>query len=257
MTLTEVAENATTSQVAAVIRPEINLNLQAFWVRLTRGLTAEMSVDLYVRDLDPDGFVTDNQPYIDELRRMSHQSIERLAAVAVELAKEKVGDRLTRVIVRAETLKNRRDMVWPEGSKEQLFPNGSNHSSVGFESVFFDAALVDNHVCGGYDGQFRCDLQVATPRQHNVRRGLLIEEIQRQFKIAMLKASCEDLVQGVAQVAIDVAREEALAVKARVYNLTGWAGIYWEKGMQVPPFPRNATRAETKRTKAYSRQRVC
>ncbi len=111
--------------------------------------------------------------------------------------------------------------------------------------------LVDNFVCGGVDGQFAMRCWIST-------RGLTSEGFVVEVKSFIdavkeaydpdkhtLKASCEELANGVLTVALKlVGRSRLSEVKVEVENLTGVVQLLWEHGDEVPVFPRKATESE-------------
>lgn len=132
--------------------------------------------------------------------------------------------------------------------------------------------LADAFVCGGVKNKFHYSAKVTT-------RGLtsegfvtevkaLIDDIEYAFDRGeiryvgctepasgqVLKASCEELAQGVLNViAYRVPGLETCSVV--VENLTGHVLLDWQKGERVEPFPRKATAAEQGETIASPKSR--
>ncbi len=128
-----------------------------------------------------------------------------------------------------------------------------------------EASLADNHVCGGYDGQFRmsCELTVDTLDGSGFVTDNLsvIKEVKRSFGKTMLKASCEELACGVVNVASKLVGTRLIKASVRVFNLTGHVQVQWNEGEEIPEFPRIATPEERRVTEgarsSYEPARGC
>ncbi len=115
-----------------------------------------------------------------------------------------------------------------------------------------EASLADNHVCGGYDGEFQasCDLVADSLDSSGFVTDNLgfIELVKQAFSATMLKASCEELALGIVNLACSTVGSRLARASVQVFNLTGSANVSWVKGDGVPPFPREATRQERRDT---------
>lgn len=122
-----------------------------------------------------------------------------------------------------------------------------------------DVSLANNFVCGGVDDEFETKFEIEV-------RGLdksgfasevktLIEGVHSAFnpKDGMLKASCEELAEGVAYAVQRTLRlesgQELVSIKTRVMNRTGHVDFSWHEDEQAPRFPRLATAEERSATK--------
>lgn len=130
----------------------------------------------------------------------------------------------------------------------------------------FDVAvnLAESFVCGGVNGEFEVTIFLTT-------RGLTAEGYVAEVRSlmdavknayapgrGMLKASCEELAGGVVHVIHKALPKRVISIEAHVKNLTGHVLVEWEKGNEVPEFPRTATRAEREAsTKPSQRKPAC
>lgn len=134
----------------------------------------------------------------------------------------------------------------------QAWARNSMRSSIFLNRFRVEAALVDDMVCGGYDGGFECEVEVFVDRLdadgfavHNER---FVQTVRDEFARGTFKASCEELSAGVAFVATQMVDDRLTSVHVRVYNLTGYTTAVWKRGMKIPTFPRFATDKEIERT---------
>ena len=121
------------------------------------------------------------------------------------------------------------------------------------------AILVDNAVCGGYDGYFNTDISIVVDQVHawTVLHNRIMPQVYLRFREAIIKASCEELCAGLAHIAIQIAGQPLVSFSARVQNLTGYAEIIWYSGQAMPPFPRLATQLEAKQMTQMQRRPRC
>ncbi len=119
-------------------------------------------------------------------------------------------------------------------------------------------SLADAFVCGGVNGQFQYEAWIKAEQLDN--RGFILDvkdvigRIEHAFSQTMLKASCEELCNGVAHTILSLGVEEGIRlteVKVRVKNMTGHVELLWEDGDTSPAFPRAATAKE--REEKYTR----
>ena len=122
-----------------------------------------------------------------------------------------------------------------------------------------EARLVNNAACGGYDGHFEAEVSVTADKLDGngfvVHNEEFTQSIRRQFASGNIKASCEELAQGIVNVAGLEIDDRLVKVVARVYNLTGYAEVFWRRGMELPAFPRFATEREIEETRGRAPSR--
>jgi len=121
-------------------------------------------------------------------------------------------------------------------------------------------ALADNFACGGVRGEFRVSCRISardlTAEGFVVEVGEFMQRVRSAFDPScgiMLKASCEELARGVVRIATDLVGDRLEEVAVEVENLTGSVEAVWQKGDEVPAFPRRATGAERERTEEAQR----
>lgn len=129
------------------------------------------------------------------------------------------------------------------------------------KSFDVEATLVDNHVCGGYDGEFQAMVELGAEELDE--NGFVtdnvgfIEFCNDRFSQDLLKASCEELAAGLVALAYEKVGPRLVTCFARVRNQTGHAEMTWEQGQMIPRFPRPATREERESTEAGEGPRSC
>lgn len=210
-----------------------------------------VTVGLAVSELDSNGFVTDNVPFIHEVQTFGlRKNAPELAQFAIDTAKHIVGHRLVSVDVDVRGIGNAK-LVWPKGASSITAPALETGRSFALREMVLDAELVNNAVCGGYDGSFRADLLFTLPNGQNWSRHAskdLRGIIADRFGGNVLKASCEELAGGLVHIAARNVPGITSAI-GRVYNLTGFAETEWIEGMPVSPFPRQANPKEIRETR--------
>ena len=129
-----------------------------------------------------------------------------------------------------------------------------------------EVALADNFVCGGVNGAFRVTVELAarelTPEGFVTEVQAFMLDVKRAFAAGgedscdaphrpngMLKASCEELAGGVVHVAHKNTGARLEHAIVEVQNLTGWVKVEWNRGEEVPSFPRTATKKEQDATR--------
>lgn len=109
-------------------------------------------------------------------------------------------------------------------------------------------SLIEKNICGGApNGTFRYDLEIATSsldKQGFVLDNRVISEIQNAWSDRMYVASCETLAGGLIRFIHSKLARRGVRLVARVYNKTGYAETFWEKGNTLPTGPRIPTPAE-------------
>jgi hypothetical protein len=112
-------------------------------------------------------------------------------------------------------------------------------------------SLAEAFVCGGIRDQFEYEAKIQAKSLD--RRGFVldvkqvIDNVGYEFGRETLKASCEELCNGVLHTILATATAEAVAldkVSVRVKNLTGHVELAWEADEEAPKFPRKATAKE-------------
>lgn len=103
-----------------------------------------------------------------------------------------------------------------------------------------EAKLSPENACGGWDKEFEAELSVSVNQLDQdgfvIEAKSLIETVQDYFAPATYRASCEQLAQCIINL-VHSQVPHALAIKARVFSLTGHIRIDWNKGDQVPELP--------------------
>lgn len=127
------------------------------------------------------------------------------------------------------------------------------------ERFIVDAQLVENAICGnGNGGSFETECRLVVEGLDDngfvVEVHSFIEAVQRAYADGMRKASCEELAGGVINVAHRLIGPRLTEASATVYNQTGHVEVDWERGNEVPAFPRTATAQETKATRKARRE---
>lgn len=128
--------------------------------------------------------------------------------------------------------------------------------SLNLLGVSIQAALVDNHICGGMTkGAFKCDIHIEVDKLDNngfvTDNQTFIDTIKREFRgRGLMKASCEELCNAIVNFSYHMVGDNTKTIRARIYNLTGHVDITWKRGMVVPNWPRKATSDEADRTTA-------
>lgn len=119
--------------------------------------------------------------------------------------------------------------------------------------------LAQNFVCGGVEDMFYTKFEVSsrllTDEGFVTEVKSLLDTIQARFDpySGMLKASCEELAQGVAHVIHELTNEPE-QILVEVENMTGHVRFEWNHGEAKPNFPRKATKAEINETESARRE---
>jgi dihydroneopterin aldolase len=111
-----------------------------------------------------------------------------------------------------------------------------------------DAQLADNHVCGrGNEQRFTAEMKLTAQDLDDqgfvVNNREFIEHVRSAFH-GMHTASCEQLAEGLINLAVTNISIRLTKASARVYNETGWVDVAWERGQTVPSFPLHSTADE-------------
>ncbi len=123
--------------------------------------------------------------------------------------------------------------------------------------------LSENFVCGGVEDYFEYEASLST-------RGLttegfvtevktFIEMVEREYhpREGLRKASCEDLANGVVNIAHKIMGKRLVNASVEVYNLTGSVVVEFKSGDRVPAFPKIAEQSERKVRKQRESRSVC
>ncbi len=114
------------------------------------------------------------------------------------------------------------------------------------------ARLAEGHACGGWDEKFRAAITLTSDRldEHGfvVENMTVIKTVRDFFRGKKYVASCEQLCQCIANICHNLAGERLQHVHVKVYNLTGWLEIDWNKGEAIPPLPFCVTKPKRRLT---------
>ncbi|MES2437103.1 MAG: hypothetical protein V4519_03745 [Patescibacteria group bacterium] len=241
----------TKATASASIPTTTTLNLRDFEVpHPTSRDNFVVSVGIGTKSLDDNGFVTDNMPFIEQVQRRARRHTSEGVAHAIgDMTISYLDRRIRQVVIEVKNTASRFTLKQPkvlELDPQPSLPQGFDTFRIDGLSV--EAELSDNHVCGGYDGQFRCDLRYTAADGKN-RSTAITDVIRRAFQSKTYTASCEQLTQGIVYQACQVLGSQGLHVIGRVYNLTGYAETHWNSRLVVPEMPRESTCGEVRESK--------
>src|SRR6185436_11775138 len=116
------------------------------------------------------------------------------------------------------------------------------------------AQLVIKDRCGWNHGNFKIgvDISASSLDDHGfiVNNLDFIAQTRFEFRQAPLKSSCEELGAGVALIAVKMI-PSLLSVRVAVQNNLGSTVTIWNRGSELPKFPRRATAEEIAEPEPY------
>jgi hypothetical protein len=254
-------------QLEVAVQPKgsapVTLYLKDFPVsRDTRGrIGSDVEDDQYMVNVsltawpDSSGFVVDNRSFISFVQMVRPDDTnDRLAKSIVRLSRGEIGDRLVGVHAEVRTPHDQGRAVGQWGTLPAQFRPKQGSRVISLKRLSVNAQLVDDAICGGYDGSFEGDLDVLyVPGRDFLNEREVRYVVQQSFSGSLMKASCEELTAGMVHAVVGAFKGQARSVASRVYNLTGFAETIWSFQQEVPSFPRPATKGEIKRTEERRR----
>ncbi len=184
------------------------------------------------------GFVVDTQQLIARVRRLRVYNMGHASQQIIDVGKELMGSRLVSMngTIRKESGDESHYISFGPATVDT-----SSYTKI-VEKKYVPAKLIDDAVCGGFDGQFLCEVWVG---EKELSGDSVINQIRFAFRNHVYKASCEELALGVCRIVRQV-YPMCPQIMSRVYNQSGYAEVVWEQGMEEPAFPQRATPTEIK-----------
>ncbi|MDQ5893150.1 MAG: hypothetical protein QG640_161 [Patescibacteria group bacterium] len=128
--------------------------------------------------------------------------------------------------------------------------------SLVIQPFWIKAQLADYAACGGYNKKFKVSATLTVEKLDCdgfvVENLSFIHECRQSFRVAMYKASCEELAQGITNIGHRMIGDRLESMMVRIFNLTGYIELNWVRGQGIPAFPRCATSTEKIETRKLS-----